>query len=196
MTYAGLVTHLTTAELVARCIDGDAAAWEEMVSRHGELVRYVARQFRLTAEECDDVAQHCWLQLVQRIETIRDPARCGDWLATVARHESLKVLARGRRAVPVEAVVLELCAGRTDAPELEVLRQQMWDEVESALDRLPERQREFLRELLSDETVRYADVADRLGMQVGSVGQTKSRSLRRLRQELLAKGVTRYDLAG
>lgn len=184
---------LGTGAVLGLAVEGEQAAWDELVRRFGGLVHHVARQYRLTPEQCDDVAQHCWLQLVQRSGSIRDPERCGDWLATVARHESLKLLAGGRRAVPVETTALEAHVGAEEPCDGEVLQAHLLDEVALALQELPERCQVFLAHFLSDAPPTYEQVARELGMKVNSVGQTRTRYLRRLREVLEDRGVSAAD---
>lgn len=187
---------MTTTEVVQRAGEGEQCAWDELVRRFGKLVHHVARQHRLTPEQCDDVAQHCWLQLVQRSATLRDPERCGDWLATVARNQSLKVITRGGRAVPVDSAALEAHSGIEEACDGEVIRAHVLEEVALALKELPERCQVFLAHFLSDQPSSYETVARELGMKVNSVGQTRTRYLRRLRDVLEARGLTAGDLTG
>lgn len=185
----------TTTELVGRCIDGEQDAWNEMVRRFGGLVHHVARQYRLSRVECDDVAQHCWLQLVRRIDTISDPERCGEWLAAVARNEAMKVLSRGRRAIPVDAPVLEARTAAMPGPDAGLLARELRDEVVAAMDDLPPRCRDFLQVFMNEESATYEQVADRFGMNANSVGSTRTRYLRKLRDVLAVRGVTVQDLA-
>ncbi len=182
--------QLSTTDLVARCLEGDQDAWDDMVRRYGRLVHYVARQFRLSTDECDDVAQHCWLQLIQKLHTLRDPERCGDWLAAVARNESMKVQARGRRAVPTDQPILDIHVDPCRGTEEHVLKTELHSELYDAIAELPERAQEFVGHFLSEEDLSYAEVADLMGMRPNSVGQTRTRYLRRLRAALNERGVT------
>ena len=60
----------------------------------------VGRRHRLSAADAADVSQTTWLRLVEHLERIENPERIGAWLATTARHESLRVLRLANRQIP------------------------------------------------------------------------------------------------
>ncbi len=178
----------STTDLVQRCRVGDQRAWDELIARYGRLVYSIARRHRLGSAECDDVSQATWMRLVQRIDTIRTPESVGDWLATVARNESLRILTRDRRAVPM-AEPLDSRAGLVglvDPHDPEALAMQADDlrQVAAAVATLTPQHRELLRLVLLDPPPSYAEIAERLCMPVSSVGPTRTRCLRKLRAAL------------
>src|SRR6059058_4121041 len=89
-------------ELVRGAAAGDQAAWEEIVDRFAGLVWATARAHRLSRDDAADVAQTTWLRLVENLDRIQHPERLGAWLATTARHVSLRVISRGGREQPSE----------------------------------------------------------------------------------------------
>src|SRR5688500_5332449 len=78
-------------DLVLRARAGDAGAWDALVERLGSRVWAVARAHRLAKADAEDVFQVTWMRLVTNLEAIREPGRVGAWLASTARHESLRV---------------------------------------------------------------------------------------------------------
>src|SRR5436305_889496 len=85
------------AALVRSAGGGDTAAWNAIVERFSSLVWATARAHRLSRDDASDVAQTTWLRLVEHLDRIREPDRLGAWLATTARHESLRTIRRGAR---------------------------------------------------------------------------------------------------
>lgn len=177
---------LTTTELLARCHTGDSRAWDEVVSRYGRLVYSVARRYRLSNAECDDVVQATWVRLLQRTGSIRNPESLADWLATVARNEALRTITRDRRAVPV-AEPLEgamLVADPMADPVHATLRNEDVRLVAEAMQQMSPQNQELLTLVLMDPPLSYAEIGERLGMAPSSVGPTRTRCLRRLRRIL------------
>src|SRR5262245_65492149 len=84
-------------QLVRRAADGDEVAWKAIVDRFSGLVWATARAHRLSRDDAVDVVQTTWLRLVEHLDSIREPERLGGWLATTARHESLRLIRRGVR---------------------------------------------------------------------------------------------------
>src|SRR5215471_3052992 len=81
---------------------GDQTAWETIVDRFSSLVWATARAHRLSRDDAADVAQTTWLRLVEHLDRIREPERLGAWLATTARHESLRTIRRRSREEPTD----------------------------------------------------------------------------------------------
>jgi RNA polymerase sigma factor (sigma-70 family) len=174
-------------QLIHAAAAGDQAAWDEIVNRFSGLVWATARAHRLSRDDAADVAQTTWLRLVENLDRIREPEKVGAWLATTARHESLRVIRRGTREQP------------SDEPDLfEAPSDEMFDrllverERDGALWRafakLSERCKTLLRLLVSDEEPSYEEIGAALGMPIGAIGPTRIRCLDKLRRMV--------DLAG
>ncbi|MFJ6480982.1 RNA polymerase sigma factor [Streptomyces sp. NPDC091682] len=175
------------AELLAGCARGEQACWDEMVERFGRLVWSVVRSHRMNDVDAEDVRQLTWLRLVQNVDRIRDPERIADWLATVARRESLKVLARRKRLVMVgDSETLDGLSGHSESPEQITLRAQRREETLRAIDTLSEQCRGVLMLALADPPASYDEISTALSMSVGSVGPIRTRCLRRLHRVLAA----------
>ena len=91
------------AALVSAAVRGETRqrAWRLLVGRFSATIRAVARRHRLSAADQEEVAQRTWVRLVEHIESVREPAALGGWLATTARHECLRVLGASRREIPL-----------------------------------------------------------------------------------------------
>lgn len=59
---------------VARCLKGDAAAFETLVRRYQRVLYAVAIRFTGNAEDAQDVTQNTFIRAYERLETY-DPAR-------------------------------------------------------------------------------------------------------------------------
>ncbi|MFD0024911.1 RNA polymerase sigma factor [Streptomyces sp. NPDC058382] len=175
------------AEILAGCERGEQAAWDEMVDRFGRLIWSVIRGYRMNDVDAEDVRQLTWFRLVQNVSRIRDPERVGDWLATVARRESIKAVTRGKRLVMVgDSETLEGLSGHHESPEQITLRAHHNEEVHRAVSTLSEQCRGVLTLALEDPPASYEEISASLSMTVGSVGPIRTRCLRRLRRVLAA----------
>jgi len=83
---------LSAADLVTRARNGDKQAWDALVDRYAPLVWSICHRHRLSRADADDVGQSVWLQLVEHLGTVRDPAALPGWLATTTRRECGRVL--------------------------------------------------------------------------------------------------------
>jgi RNA polymerase sigma factor (sigma-70 family) len=171
---------------------GDEAAWAGLVHRFAGLVWSVARAHGLSAADAEEVFQTTWLRLTEHIGRLKEPDRVAGWLATTARHECLKTIRAGTRTSPT-AEISTLDRGDDVTPEVLLLAaedaaaqtarlRRAW----AAFQRLPERCRELLRVLMATPPLPYTEIAEMFGIAVGSIGPTRARCLRQLR-ELLAE---------
>lgn len=179
------------ALLVARCRQGDAAAWRSLVKRHHRLVYAIVMRLGLDEHGAADVFQTVFARLVQHLPRIADPTRLQGWIAVTAKREALLQLRRSRRTVSMTRDG----DGDDDAPDWEVVDEaprpgdalddlQQLARLRRALDQLDERSRTLLLLLFrSDgEKVAYEDVAKQLGVPIGSIGPTRARCLEKLRK--------------
>jgi RNA polymerase sigma factor (sigma-70 family) len=159
---------------------GDRGAWDEIVRRYEGLVTATVRTFRLQEADAADAAQRTWLRLVEHHHGVRDPEHLGGWLTTTAVRECLGIL-RAHRCVVDLADVDAL-------PDPDDVEQHVIDADEAArlwnvVTLLPPRRRAVVKALFTDE-LPYAEVARATGIPVGSLGPTRARVLRQLRQLL------------
>ena len=94
-------------DLVMRARDGDQRAWDAIVVRYAPLVWSICRRYRLAGADADDAGQAVWLQLVDHIGQIRDPAALPGWLATTTGRECGRIVRAARRTCPPGSRVLD-----------------------------------------------------------------------------------------
>jgi RNA polymerase sigma factor (sigma-70 family) len=168
------------ALLVKEAAAGNEAAWNRLVARFSPLVASIARNYRLSSPDTEDLCQTVWLRLVEGIGAIRDPERVGGWLAAVTRNESLRLLRRAAREAPVAETELGDAPSGDPGADEHIIALELTGAVWEAIDRLPARTQEVMRHLLTDPAPAYGEVAASLGIPVNSVGPTRHRALRAL----------------
>jgi len=171
----------TDAELLARCRERDADAWDLLVKRYERLVFSVARRNGLSTDDASDVTQATFLALLDALEKLRDEERLASWLMTVARRQAWRIRNLSRRHTDLDAV-----------PEASEDPFQDWDRVIALHDALAELGgpcRELLEALYLDDTSpSYAEIAERLGRSIGGIGPMRGRCLEKLRALLTEDG--------
>jgi RNA polymerase sigma factor (sigma-70 family) len=188
------VQPVDAAVLVRAAADGDESAWAELVERYSGLVWSVARAHRLATADAEEVFQTTWLRLTEHVARLKEPERVAAWLATTARNESLKAIRAAKRSAPTDDLdaldhgddatperhLLESEAAADDAR----LRGRLW----SAFQQLPDRCRDLLRVLIATPPLSYAEISATFGIAIGSIGPTRGRCLRQLRELLETEG--------
>jgi RNA polymerase sigma factor (sigma-70 family) len=175
------------ALMVQRAARGDQRAWERLVVQYARLVWAMTRDFKLSESDAADVSQATWLRLLEHIDRLDHPARVGSWLAATARNECLRSLNARKKVVLVEDDVT-LRADVTSEPEVDerLLASERAAEVRKALSHLPRHWQQLLELLMADPPATYAEISDKLGLPIGSIGPTRGRCLEALRGLLQA----------
>ena len=171
-------------DLVTRAAKGDKHAWDALVERFTPLIWSICRRHRLGDADAEDVGQNVWLQLVDQLEKIRDPAALPGWLVTVTRRECLRVL-RARQGPLAAGSVMggEIIADeQSGTVDQELLAAERHAALREAFAALPPSGQRLIALLLEDPTVPYAEISARLGVPVGSIGPTRRRCLDKLRR--------------
>jgi RNA polymerase sigma factor (sigma-70 family) len=170
-------------DLVMRACDGDQRAWDAIVERYAPLVWAICRRYRLAGADADDAGQAVWLQLVDHIGQIRDPAALPGWLATTTGRECGRIVRAARRSSPPGCHVLDA----EDIPDEhapladdQLLAAERHAALREALADLPPPCQRLITLLAQDPPPSYAQISAQLGIPVGSIGPTRRRCLAKL----------------
>lgn len=176
-------------DLILRCRQGSAGAWHQVLNRYERLVYSIPLRYGLSRDDAADVAQITFTILIQNMDNLAEDSRLGAWLATVARRHTWRFMKRNQRETAserlegadiAESVVL---LGKSDADSIEHWELSDW--LDAGLSQISERCRKLLLALyFQPEQPSYAEVAEQMGMPLGSVGPTRARCLERLKQVL------------
>src|SRR5262245_7101340 len=143
---------------------------------HGVLLARVPRG------QVEDLVQDVFLLALRRLDTLRDPARFGGWLAMIARNRATDFHRRSRDLVELpDDLPGQSVASDVETEALEVL---------ALLRQLPEAYRETLV-LRLVEDMSGPEIAARTGMTEGSVRVNLHRGMKLLRTKL---GVASSDV--
>ncbi|MBI3467209.1 MAG: sigma-70 family RNA polymerase sigma factor [Planctomycetes bacterium] len=162
-----------TSEIIRRCLAGEGVAQRELYDRyHRRVYRLAVRMVgRLDAA---DVTQEVFLQVFRGLDRFRAAAQFSTWLYRVAVNECLQHQRRSTH--PLEPLTDEP-ASTSAGPERQA---EQADLLERALGRLEEQLRTvfLLREA---EGMSYAQIAEVLGIPLGTVASQLSRARAELR---------------
>jgi len=172
------------ADLVSRARNGEQQAWDALVERYAPLIWSICRKYRLHDSDAEDASQSVWLHLVNHLDSVRDPAALPGWLATTTRRECTRILRVAKRSQVVEDVpdIENIPAEQARTVEQELLVAERHAVLREAFMDLPPAGQLLIALLTIDPPLPYAEIAARLGIQVGSIGPTRARCLDRLRR--------------
>jgi RNA polymerase sigma factor (sigma-70 family) len=172
-----VVASLSDARLVARCREGDEAAWSELVTRFSRYVYAIIGQgFGLRAENAEDVFQEVFARAYQHLGRLREDEAIRPWIAQLTRRLCIDQLRSGSHEQLTDA---ELEPADVDET-LDKLEEAL--AVHEALAELPEHCQEILdRFFARDES--YQTIGAALDIPAGTIASRISRCLAKLREQ-------------
>jgi RNA polymerase sigma factor (sigma-70 family) len=171
-----MVASLSDARLVARCREGDEAAWRELVNRFSRYVYAIIGQgFGLRAENAEDVFQEVFARAYQHLGRLREDEAIRPWLAQLTRRLCIDQLRSGSREQLSDEELEPADVDETLDTLVEALA------VHEALAELPEHCQEILdRFFARDES--YQTIGAALDIPAGTIASRISRCLAKLRE--------------
>lgn len=171
------------AELLGRFVaECDEAAFEVLLGRHGPMVLRVARRVLRCPADAEDVLQATFLLLARKAGSIRKRTSLASWLHGVAHRLALHARSERARRKDKES--------RAAAPQP---AQSAWNDLDGMLDevlgQLPEKYRTPLVYCYLEGRTQE-EVANLLGVPLGTVRCWLTRGRELLRQRLVRRGVS------
>jgi RNA polymerase sigma-70 factor, ECF subfamily len=176
--------------LVRETLAGNQASFQLLVERYQARVFALIRHYTRSAVEIEDVVQDTFLKAYRRLDTFQHNSSFYTWLYRIATNTVLDFMKRRGRS-PVQAVEdLEIVpAGaapvRIAAPDAGMEREEIARITHEVLDQLPDIFRTVLV-LREFEDCSYQEMAEILGISIGTVESRLFRARARFRDRLLA----------
>lgn len=158
--------------LVNRILGGDQEAYAELVHRHLKRVFAICLGIMGQVADAEDVSQEVFVKGYEQLRSLNDPSRFAAWIGQIARNRCRDNL-RARNRIPEQPLssVIENTA---------TVSQNSFDDLKTALDRLPEEHRLPLL-LYYFDSKNTTTLARELGMTQGGVCARLHRARRELR---------------
>jgi RNA polymerase sigma-70 factor (ECF subfamily) len=170
-------------ELRARFRRGDPEAVRSIYRSHGRLVYAVAYKVLGNRGLAEEATQQTFVKAWRAAQSFDERRELGPWLAAIARRVAIDVYRREavRSADPIDSVPAGDPA-LVASPQSAETVYDVW-EVRQAVARLPDDEQEVVR-LQHLDGFTHAQIAERLGVAVGTVKSRSFRAHRRLAEML------------
>jgi RNA polymerase sigma-70 factor (ECF subfamily) len=174
-------------ELVAAAQAGDRGALDALLRRHYDRIHAVCSRIAGSTRDGDDAAQEAMISIVRGLPRFDGRAQFSTWVYRIATNAALDELRRRRRRPVVAAVDDEGRAAGVEDPLAERTVEASVDRlsIDAALADLPEDFR--IAVVLRDVgDLDYAEIAETLGVPVGTVQSRLLYAIRTMRAVLEA----------
>jgi len=182
-------TQPADAELVARFLDGEEAAFDLIVVRHRREVYRLAWRLTGNHAEADDLAQETFCRAYTGLAGFRGDASLKTWLCRIVTNLSLNVVQSARLTRRDGATLEDLeRSGLADATQVsmgadDLVRRERNEKLRQAIEGLPKKQRSTLM-LRAFEGLQYREIARMMGCSIGTAKANFFHAVASLRREL------------
>ncbi len=176
---------------VAAARKGDPAAFEELVRLYEKRVLALTQRMCKNPEDAAEAAQEAFFAAWQGLKNFRGDSSFSTWIYRLASNACVDLLRRGGKrqaAASLDDGELNLdLPSSLPSPQEEAERRELREQIEEGLRALPPEYRAalVLREM---HQLRYDEIGEALGLDIGTVKSRISRGRKKLRNFLLAKG--------
>jgi RNA polymerase sigma-70 factor, ECF subfamily len=174
--------------LIARCLDGDQFAWEQIVRQHWRKVFNVAYKFVGSHEQAEDLTQDIFLKIFRSLDTFDRRANFQTWLISVSRNlciDHYRSVRKERQTIDRDVTADDLApVSATVSPLAALENRDLASMLRQALGALPQSLRTAV--LLRDiQELSYLEIADRLHLPEGTVKSRINRGRKELARQIL-----------
>lgn len=187
---------MTEEELIAKAARGDQDAFAQLLERHQSKVYGLTLRLTGSPEDAMDLTQETFFNAWRGLPSFHGQSKFSTWLYRLATNAAIDFLRREKRrgAAAITPLyteddpdrVLDI-PDRRFTPQDELERKELRQAIQRGLDQLSDEHRQalVLRELTG---LSYAEIAQVLGIEEGTVKSRISRARLALRKVLLADG--------
>lgn len=186
------------AILVTQCRDGDSAAFERLIIKYQDRIYNVILKISGNKDDAAELTQETFVKLLEKIDTFKGNSAFYTWLFRIAVNLTFNYCKR-RAKVPMKSLDKTAVEGDGDAVQLKAFladksevdpaviaqKKETGELIMKSLTRLEDDQRTVL--VLRDiEGMAYAEIAETLDIELGTVKSRLSRARSNLRDILEA----------
>ncbi len=178
--------------LVQETLSGNQLSFQLLVERYAGRMFALVRHYTQSAVEVEDIVQDTFLKAFSRLSGFQQQSSFYTWLCRIAINTALDSLKRSGRS-PVRAIEdpealpperEDRSLGQVPAPDARLQSEEVARITQEVLRELPEIFRTVLV-LREFEELAYQEIADLLGISIGTVESRLFRARARFRDKLL-----------
>jgi RNA polymerase sigma-70 factor (ECF subfamily) len=169
-------------DAIRRTRDGDAAAYDYLVSKHLRRVVSIAWGIVRNRHDAEDLAQEAFVKAYENIGRFREGEPFGPWIHRIVTNLALDVV-KHRSRVREEELPEAQQASRRDSADLAASNNEISSRIDAAIETLPDMQRLVAR-LYLVEQFEYGEIAAMTGLTEGTVRSHVFHARKKLQEQL------------
>ncbi len=180
-------------EFIKELKAGSEKAFNRLISENQTKVYRIALSIVKNHSDAEDIAQEVFIRIYTSISSFKGNSSLATWIYKITYNRSLDFLKKNNKKMkttktlddPEDAELLTL-AGERFIPEKEFEDKQMKEDIHTALQKLPEDQRQLI-ELKDIHGFSYEEILDITGLKDGTMKSRLNRARTSLRKMLQTK---------
>jgi len=182
--------------LVDRFKNGDQTAFDEMVSRYWDRIYAMVHQLLRNTQDAEEVTQDAFIRAHRGLVNFRGDSAFSTWLYQIATNLARnRYGSRGRRkrdrtcpfdqpgSPDGDATLADIIPAEVETPDDITVTQEFVDRISQGMEKLSAKHREILI-LRNIKNQSYEEIAEILGISVGTVKSRIARARESLRSKL------------
>ncbi|MGE5630032.1 MAG: RNA polymerase sigma factor [Caulobacteraceae bacterium] len=170
-------------EIINQCLAGDMNAFETLIERYKKIIYNTALRMMGNKEEAEDVSQEAFIRIYNSLAKYNPEYKFTTWALKITTNLCLDNLRKRKgETVPIDEG-FDIKDGR-DTPEEEYIRKENQRLVQSAINKLPGKYKEFLV-LFHQRNLSYQEIMDITGESLTIVKNRLYRARQMLKEELI-----------
>jgi RNA polymerase sigma-70 factor, ECF subfamily len=174
--------------IIRECTNGQSERFAVLVDRYRSLAYNSAYRMLGDQDAAEDVAQESFIAAYQGLKDFKFGSRFSTWLYTIVMNKCRDCLRAKRPGVSLDDLA-EVRSDRGPSPEERASSHQTGDIIQDALNALPPEYREVII-LKHVQDLEYTEIADILGVSVGSLKVRAHRGREMLKRAIEKAGVS------
>lgn len=177
-------------DLVRRAKAGEIEAFEELITGYEKKIYNTAYRFFHNSEDASDITQEIFIKVYTSLSKFREGSSFSTWVYRIAVNTCIDFYRKKREpTLPINEEIASSDSGAANrahlSPEEAIEKRELRDEIQRAIDKLPEEQRMCI--ILRDiQGFSYMEIGRILNCSLGTVKSRINRGRRALRDILKA----------
>lgn len=173
-------------ELISKVLEGDKAAYAQLMKRHQRFVFTLALRFSRSRVDAEEIAQDCFLKAYRALDNFKQSSKFNTWLYSIVYTTSMTFLRKKRldtQSIDDEYCILQLENRVSDLRADEVEHKSKMVYVNRAIDQLLPGDAVVIMLFYKGEQS-LEEIGQTLGMEVNTVKVKLHRARHRLKEKI------------
>ena len=185
--------HSSDERLIGCCLKGDQESWSALIDKYKNLIYSIPIKLGMY-QDAGDIFQSVCVDLLSELPRLREHRALPKWLMQTCYHKCLHYQRAAERLVELapegtDSDAASPASSADDLPEHMLVQLEQEQILRDAVSELPEKCERMVRLLFFENPPRpYENIAEELGMAIGSIGAIRGRCLAYLRKHLEKRG--------